>query len=335
MRVSVVAALAFCISAGLHVGALAVLAPEGDAQLRGGGTPQAVRLGTAFKDIAERRLSASDVTRSAQPIRPEGTAPVVHARSPSAIRQDVHAAKHPPGRAKILAVRPTAIAPAERVASDHSAARAMNDGIHVSGLLKPNAISRGQISEPGLSIQSQLAQTPSSVQVSAVRPPQLSAEPDTGTVRISARPRVRPQIVESQSRPSPPPGAPASGRTERSAQPRQVAGTSDGQAKARATRTAPRKSNARQSGNAANDDHAGQVMRKIQRIRRPTGVGYGTALVSFAIGPDGALSALRIARSSGSPRLDRAALRLIERAAPFPRPPQGATRVMQIPISGK
>ncbi len=50
----------------------------------------------------------------------------------------------------------------------------------------------------------------------------------------------------------------------------------------------------------------------------------GTATVAFAIDRRGRLLTSRIAHSSGSSRLDQAALSLLARAAPFPDPPTGA-----------
>ncbi len=50
----------------------------------------------------------------------------------------------------------------------------------------------------------------------------------------------------------------------------------------------------------------------------------GTATVAFAIDRRGRLLASHIARSSGSPRIDQAALALLARASPFPDPPAEA-----------
>ncbi len=47
-----------------------------------------------------------------------------------------------------------------------------------------------------------------------------------------------------------------------------------------------------------------------------------TATVDFAIGPDGALTAVKIGTSSNDPSFDDSVLRAIRRAAPFPAPPE-------------
>ncbi|WP_156883657.1 energy transducer TonB family protein, partial [Salipiger mucosus] len=49
----------------------------------------------------------------------------------------------------------------------------------------------------------------------------------------------------------------------------------------------------------------------------------------------GGLAGVSIARSSGSRRLDRDAMRVIQRAAPFPPPPSGARRSYSIQIVGQ
>ncbi|MEO0634986.1 MAG: TonB family protein [Pseudomonadota bacterium] len=43
---------------------------------------------------------------------------------------------------------------------------------------------------------------------------------------------------------------------------------------------------------------------------------------------------MSIRRSSGSAELDRAAIQMIQRAAPFPPPPPGAQRSFNMPIRG-
>jgi protein TonB len=66
------------------------------------------------------------------------------------------------------------------------------------------------------------------------------------------------------------------------------------------------------------------VTSRIQsRKFTPDGAPSGTAVVSFSVASSGRLLSRRIARSSGSPILDGAALQIVERAAPFPPFPKG------------
>lgn len=60
----------------------------------------------------------------------------------------------------------------------------------------------------------------------------------------------------------------------------------------------------------------------------------GTALVSFTLDDQGALTALALAQSSGNAMLDRIALRSVRRAAPMPPPPAelGAALNFTLPV---
>lgn len=61
----------------------------------------------------------------------------------------------------------------------------------------------------------------------------------------------------------------------------------------------------------------------------------GTVWVRFKVAPSGELLSLEVATSSGSPRLDEAAVRSLERAAPFPPMPVGASNeplVVSVPF---
>jgi len=61
------------------------------------------------------------------------------------------------------------------------------------------------------------------------------------------------------------------------------------------------------------------------RVKKAWNFGGGssdlTATVDFAIGPDGALTGIKLAKSSNDPAFDDSVLRAIRRAAPFPPPP--------------
>ena len=72
-------------------------------------------------------------------------------------------------------------------------------------------------------------------------------------------------------------------------------------------------------------EYAAHVQARVAR-NKPAGRGFhGTAVVAFAITPSGSLAYASIARSSGKPGIDQAALSAVLSAAPFPPPPTGAT----------
>lgn len=88
-------------------------------------------------------------------------------------------------------------------------------------------------------------------------------------------------------------------------------------------------------GNAASANYAGEVMQHLSRIRRPRASSPGSTMVAFTVAMDGALERLEVQRSSGSRRFDREALRMVERGAPFPRPPAGVNRDFVVEIEGQ
>lgn len=94
-------------------------------------------------------------------------------------------------------------------------------------------------------------------------------------------------------------------------------------------------------GNSDVTNYPGQISRALRRAlyyppsakrRRLT----GETLVSFVVAKGGSTSSIRVARSSGVPELDEAALETVRRAAPFPAIPPAARRdswTFTIPIA--
>lgn len=58
----------------------------------------------------------------------------------------------------------------------------------------------------------------------------------------------------------------------------------------------------------------------------------GTVQVAFTIDPSGRVTSSRVARSSGNPELDKAALDMLRRASPVPAPPKEIAKP-SMPIS--
>ncbi|WP_113910833.1 energy transducer TonB family protein [Roseovarius dicentrarchi] len=167
-----------------------------------------------------------------------------------------------------------------------------------------------------------------------------TAEP---AVTRSLRPKRRTDAFETKNRQAaktPEPAKPAQ-RRKPASQPRgnaeqnQRAGAASGseQAPARAQGTSRGASSA--AGNAAASNYPGLVMKRISRVPRPRAGSRGTAVVAFSISGGGGLAGVSIARSSGSAALDKAALRMIRAAAPFPPPPAGAQRSFTLNIEGR
>jgi protein TonB len=60
---------------------------------------------------------------------------------------------------------------------------------------------------------------------------------------------------------------------------------------------------------------------------------FGTALVAFELNDDGSVKSEKLLKSSGDASLDVESLALVQRAAPFPKPPPGAQKVFAADIT--
>lgn len=166
-------------------------------------------------------------------------------------------------------------------------------------------------------------------------------------VTRSLRPKTRSADFEKQHEPEPPKVAKAAPKKKAqrttqakpkpqpkgNAQQNAQTGATTGSQRAKAS-TSQGTGKTQATGNAAASNYPGEVMRKISRVPRPRVGSRGTAVVAFRIAANGGLAGISIARSSGSSKLDQAALRIIRRAAPFPPPPRGARRSFSIDIKG-
>ncbi len=183
------------------------------------------------------------------------------------------------------------------------------------------------------------AQSARSVSPSASSPisPQRPRKTVTGSdiataVLKSERPQARPDRSR-QSAPRQPAPPPQGNNAPR----REIAGSAQGAADApvRADQSGQQGRAAERGTNAAATNYRGQVQRRLQRVRRPNVRAEGSAIVAFVIGESGNLAGVSITRSSGNPSLDRAAIEVVRRAAPFPPPPPGARRDYFYEVEGR
>lgn len=84
--------------------------------------------------------------------------------------------------------------------------------------------------------------------------------------------------------------------------------------------------NSRGPGNSDKTNYAGRVLVHLNRTRAVHVKAPGHARVYFEINSDGSLNWVEVIDSSGSADVDRAARIQIQSAAPFPIPPNGASR---------
>ncbi|MBX9450583.1 MAG: TonB family protein [Mesorhizobium sp.] len=150
-------------------------------------------------------------------------------------------------------------------------------------------------------------------------------------------PRVERQRTEQPRREKPTQQAkrPAAG-SQGNAQANTNKGSERGSAQGRAASDSAGNQRRSAEGNAAVSNYPGQVRRKLGRAVRYRGRERGEVLVSFTVSRSGSVSGVRIARSSGSPNLDKAALDTVRRAAPFPPIPDAAGRAswpFDLPLS--
>ncbi|MGP8233321.1 MAG: energy transducer TonB [Methylovirgula sp.] len=75
-----------------------------------------------------------------------------------------------------------------------------------------------------------------------------------------------------------------------------------------------------------------ELKKQFPEDARRRGV-YGTALVAFELNDDGTVKTEKLLRSSGDAALDVESLALVQRAAPFPKPPPGAQKVFAADIT--
>lgn len=99
------------------------------------------------------------------------------------------------------------------------------------------------------------------------------------------------------------------------------------QADAAAGKASGGKGRKSEAGNAEVTKYPGVVRQRLNRnLRAPKGGDRGEVHVAFVVSRGGQVSNIAIVRSSGSSRLDEAALATVKRAAPFPPIPEAAGR---------
>ena len=360
--------LALALATALHLTGLMRLDLQNDTLIAGGqaGGTQA-SLGDGFADLVEGTLTAIETTDISEPVAVEDTtadriepvdAPPAPPPTPTE-RADLRDSGDP--------LRPTdqvqsettlnVAKPAEPLPTSVTAPDAMPLPVPDiaqtamtpdATLLTPEIEAASQPER--LSALSPVTPTP----LADVSPTETVAQPDILKAQEPAqldltqslRPKVRSRAFEERNAPVDPPTAPVrTARAEPSpqapasrgnqAQTNARAGQVDGSATAPSAQRATGNQQSARAGNAAISNYPGQVVRRIQRQRRPRVNDAGSpAVVVFRVSANGALGALSLAQSSGSPKLDKAAMQMIRSAAPFPPPPPGAETTFRIPIAG-
>lgn len=325
--------LALVTSGALHFGGLSFM-PRAKVLVEGGAQLQEVRLGNSFQDVAsgvQSALTPQDTAEESPPSEATETPPpeeLTRPPAPEPLQSQEPETTEP--RAPTEAAQDTPSETAEAPAPPEP--------------LKP-------LQEP--------AKAPAPQTLAALLPtealPAPAPEQESEAPQVSRRPALRPKTVEdaaAKAKPKPKKTAKAQKpKPQKKTKPKkarkktkpkkgtnapsQRAGKATGTSKGKAKQKSAGKARSKKAGNAKASNYAGLVMRKISRMRRPRVDSRGTARVAFRVSSSGSITSIRIAKSSGSAALDKAALQLVRRAAPFPRPPQGAQRSFTVSIKSK
>ncbi|KAJ31735.1 energy transducer TonB [Sulfitobacter pontiacus] len=309
--------ISFALAVGIVAGAVTIGLPQDEIAIEGGGAPVEAMMGSSFEDMAVGTLTP-------EPAEPAET-PVAEAPTAAEPLRPTTAEQTPPEQAE-------PVTPPE-VAAVTPAAPAAPAALVPAPLAVPPSES-AQVAPPPETLQ---AQDPDSDAPVLSRRP-MRKNPETAAKIAEARAkqeqaeRERRQAEQQAAKKKATQQATARGNAQRNA----TKGSSSGQsASAKSTSTGKRQAAASAQGNAAASNYPGQVMRRISRAGKPRVRTTGTATISFAIASNGGLASVSVARGSGSAALDRAAVSVIRKAAPFPRPPAGARRQYSIKIKGQ
>lgn len=350
--------------------ALALLPDDPPTLIEGSGGAAEARIGSSFQDMAAGTLSptpsediveAEPVDEAPQPDTAPETAPAAEAE-PIAPEQAQPAPPPEPvtETAEAVPAEPAPVAPLTAAPSpDVVAALAPPeaDAAEQPEELEPDAAQPQPEPEEPETTETVTPEAPEPTQpeetTEALAPeeePEVEPEDEAEEVPETAlasslRPMERPDTLrrpEPEPDPAPRretrPEPTVTRQTQRAPQGNSDRNARAGQAQGSESATATRSGSggrSQEAGNAAASNYPGQVMRKLSRVPRPRMNARGAAVVAFRIAGSGGLSGVSLARSSGSAALDRAALQVVQRAAPFPAPPAGAQRSFSIQIKAR
>lgn len=321
-----VAALCLCCAIGAHLGTLVLgLNLEEEAQIEGMSGATTAILGNAFEDMAMGTLQAEvsdSLTKNAPAL--ENTPPP---KTRPAALEPTRPTTQTPLRAKPT---PAKVTPPQATTAAPVIAHAIVPTAPLTSATPPPAQSANRPVEPLEAPTLEAVIQPLTL-AAATPPPDTSRadrEPDPTDV-VTARPKLRTPELEKRFKQQAKPPVLAGNASRNAAK-----GSDVGSVQATATRQGGQ-GQSKESGNAAATNYPGEVMRALSRVGRPKVGKRGTALVAFRVARSGALEAASIAQTSGSAKLDQAALGIIHKAAPFPAPPKGAQRAFRIKIIGR
>lgn len=325
-------AMALVFAATVVMGAVQIALPEQPVEVEGAGQQAEARMGSRFEDMSTGTLTAvmPDEKTPDVPPSPVEEAQTMEEETPQTNPQEL-AAVEPIATTRIQPDPPATTSPS--LATSTSAVPLTV--APSSDAVLPTPTTSALTQTPQITATVPVVTAPAQMQ--PVAPPStiVAEAPDSTAPLLSMRPkRKNPELAAkvAASGPKVAQVQPRRGNAKRDNTQGAANGTSQ-RAKPQASGKPAKRSS--QAGNAAVSNYPGQVMRRISRVSKPRVRSRGTAVISFRVSAGGGLAVLSVARSSGSAALDQAALGVIRKAVPFPRPPAGARRQFSIRIKGR
>ncbi len=323
--------IALTLAAGLHIGGGITLMPHQTVEIESSAGAFEARLGSSFADMATGTLTAEKASDLAERAPP--TLEPLRAETPDLVRPltnaDTAVRAAPP--------EPTETPqPVETVPQLNANTTPTTAEVPEPTRVAPEPLPDAIVLAP---VQRSLART-----ITSPPPPSemiAAQDPEVTAPVASKRPKKRTRVIVSEVAAKAPPRSKTRAKEPQNAAPKgnaprnATAGSATGSKTAKVTRQGAGKAAKQASGNAAASNYGGKVRSRIDRVRPPRGIGSGETIVVVRIASNGGLSGVSVARSSGSSRIDRAALGVIKKAAPFPPPPSGARRTFNITIRSK
>lgn len=327
-----VAGLALAGSLVLHLAGIALDKPtRAPVKVAGGGGAEVAMLGNGFADMVEGTVSPTQPTEAETPQEVEPASEPPPDNAEETVTPDTAPTPPPVATAVTPALTPVT-PPVSAVVPGPAPAP------HVAAALMPTAAAVTE-AKPEQAPATDPPEVTSVTVPPTATPPVLATEEVTATEPLT-RPRTRPrdfaetlppELRKPANKPRAQPQAKPAGNAAQSAK----RGSDQGARTASTNATSTGNGRNAAEGNAAASNYPGEVFRKISRVRRPRIKSRGAALVAFTISGNGALASVGLQRSSGSADLDRAAIRIVQRAAPFPSPPPNARTRYSIEIRGE
>ena len=323
-------------------------------EMAGGGAAAPSQLGSSFADLAAGTETAEPVetVQTADPVQP--TAPDEAADPAEPTPPEPTHSEQPPESAEPVEAKPTEQPAPQETPQPTAVPETPTPTVPVQTADPTLPAMPDVAADSPAPVEPVQATPPEPVEPVETPPAETAPPPEAetitgeslppGVVVSSRRPPTRSdEFEDAHRRPDPPPQPdPAPTRQAQSQPATQARGNADRSERAESQANtggsssgASARRQATQAGNAAASNYPGEVMRRLSRVPRPSVRAAGSAVVSFSVAGSGGLGSVGIARSSGSGALDRAAVQLVRRAAPFPAPPPGAQRSFSITIAGR